>query len=348
MSTPAFRRLLGPLVALVFLAAAAPRAAAELVWTPGAGWKVDGGVFAGLVGQEAGKAKTLMDKAREAEEKGNLRVAAKTYEKAGERYGNSVFGPEAYFRAAKMRLARREYYKAFENFQHVIGRFPNDPRFGEIIVQQYRIAATLMDGGRNRTWGWLPGFRNRERAIEMFELLLVNAPHHEYAPLAMMAIARAHERLGNEEEAIDALDRMINAYGQSLLAPDAYLRLAQTHASLVDGPSYDQASTKDAITFYEDFLILFPSDGGIVKAESGLEQMKTTLAQSKITMGDFYFYKRSNFKAARVFYNEAITAFPDSAIAAKARERLTEVDAREAQAKGETGAAPRKKFLGLF
>ena len=40
--------------------------------------------------------------------------------------------------------------------------------------------------------------------------------------------------------------------------------------------------------------------------------MKTILAQSKIYIGDYYFYKRVNFAAAKVFYNEAITAFPDS------------------------------------
>jgi outer membrane protein assembly factor BamD len=45
-------------------------------------------------------------------------------------------------------------------------------------------------------------------------------------------------------------------------------------------------------------------------------------------MADFYFYKRSNFKAARVFYNEAITAYPESAIAARAKARLVEVEAK--------------------
>jgi outer membrane protein assembly factor BamD len=106
------------------------------------------------------------------------------------------------------------------------------------------------------------------------------------------------------------------------------LKLAQTHASLVDGPYYDQGATKEAITYFTDFMLLFPSDGSVAAAEKGLDNMKTMLAESKIRMADFYFYKRSNYKAARVFYNEAITAYPESAIAERAKARLVEVEAK--------------------
>ena len=55
--------------------------------------------------------------------------------------------------------------------------------------------------------------------------------------------------------------------------------------------------------------------------------MRTILAESKIKMADFYFFKRDNYTAARVFYNEAITVYPDSAVAQLAKTRLAEVDA---------------------
>jgi outer membrane protein assembly factor BamD len=84
--------------------------------------------------------------------------------------------------------------------------------------------------------------------------------------------------------------------------------------------------------------------------------MKTMLAESKMKIGDFYFYKRNNFTAAKVFYNEAITAYPESEIAKRAKLRLADVEARasgkpvpkENKAQGDTPAPARKKFLGLF
>jgi outer membrane protein assembly factor BamD len=200
-------------------------------------------------------------------------------------------------------------------------------------------------------WGLLPGFKQRDKAIEYFETILANAPYSDYAPLALMNIARGHNYLKQTEEAIDALDRMINTYPQSILTPDAYLKLAQTHAKLVDGPYYDQASTKESITYYTDFMLLYPSDANVAVAEKGLDQMKTMLAESKIKIGDFYFHKRDNYKAARVFYNEAITAYPDSAVANRAKAKLAEVDAKAARNAPAAPGAPapvKKKRFWIF
>jgi outer membrane protein assembly factor BamD len=171
-----------------------------------------------------------------------------------------------------------------------------------------------------------------------------------------MSIARAHQILGNPELSIDALDRMINTYSKSLLTPDAYLRSAQAYASLVEGPYYDQTSTKEAITYFEDFVILFPGDPNIAAAEKGLTQMKQVLAESKMKIGDYYLKYRKNYKAAKVFYNEAITNYPDSPVAVRARAQLVKVDAmlgyqeKAAAAAGAHAPAPapppkKKRFL---
>ncbi|MEO6567396.1 MAG: outer membrane protein assembly factor BamD, partial [Opitutaceae bacterium] len=295
---------------------------ADLVWEPKSGWRLEGGAFAGLTGSDGRNALDLMNKAREAEENKSYGSAVKSYTKVAKRYPNSVYAPEALYRSGTLRLARKEYTKAFEDFQGVIGRYPNTKRFNDIVGEQYRIASALLDGARNHSWGWFPGFRAREKSLGYFETILVNAPYSDYAPLSLMNIARGHQKFGNQPEAIDALDRMINTYPQSLLAPDAYLKIGETHSTLVDGPYYDQASTKEAITYFTDFMLLFPNDQNIGSAEKGLDGMKTMLAESKMRMADFYFYKRDNYTAARVFYNEAITAYPESAIAERAKKRL--------------------------
>ena len=353
MRSVSVRRLpaiLGFLFSVVYVLSATVRA--DLVWTPQTGWRVEGGALSGLAGAEGRNALDQMNKARAAEEAGSGRSAIRTYQAIAKRYPNAIYAPEALYRSARIRLGRKDYTKAFEDFQQVLSRYPNTRRFNEIVGEQYRIASALLDGARGRMfWGLLPGFKQRDKAIEYFETILSNAPYSDYAPLALMNVARGHQRLGNVENAIDALDRMINNYSQTLLAPDAYLKLAQTHASLVDGPFYDQGATKEAITYFTDFMLLFPSDTNIASAEKGLDGMKTMLAESKMRMADFYFYKRSNFKAARVFYNEAITAYPESAIAQRAKVRLAEVEAKATNqppppaAPGEPQPKKKKRFL---
>ncbi|MBK9989668.1 MAG: outer membrane protein assembly factor BamD [Verrucomicrobia bacterium] len=323
--------------------ALAGNARAELVWTPQSGWKVEGGALVGVSGKEAQGALEMMNKARAAEEKGNLMTAAKYYKRAAKMYPNSIYAPEAQYHLGKVQLARKKYAKSFEAFQTVALRYPSTTRYNEIIGLQYSIASALLDGARGRVFGIFPGFANREKGIQFLEILLIEAPYSDYAPIAMMSIAQGHAYLRNSEEAMDALDRMINTYPQSVLAPDAYLSLGKAHATLVEGANYDQASTRDSITYYEDFMILFPSDNNVAKAEKGLTEMKVILADSKMKIGDFYFFKRDNYKAARVFYNEAITVYPDSEIAAQAKQRLVEVDAAVAKA-----SAPAKKKRFFF
>lgn len=353
MPSLSLRRLLSGLIAATLLILAPARLAADLVWSPQTGWHMEGGALSGLAGTDGRNALDLMNKARNLEERGNAGGAIKTYNKVVKRYGNSVYTPEALYRAAHLYLGRKQYTKAFESFQQIVGRYPNTKRFNEIIGEEYRIASALLDGARGRAWGWLPMMTNRSQALEYFEVIILNAPYSDYAPLSLMNIARGHQRLHNIPEAIDALDRMINSYPQSLLTPDAYLKLAQTHASLVQGPYYDQASTKEAITYFQDFMILFPNDPGVGPSETGLADMRTVLAESKMKMADFYFLKRDNYTAAKVFYNEAITVYPDSPVAARAKARLAQVEAAAAGAKPDTteptdGAAPAKKKKRFF
>jgi outer membrane protein assembly factor BamD len=343
----ALRYLCFALIAIAASVLLTTRARADLVWTPQEGWQLEGGALSGLAETEGHNAIDLMNKGRAAEEKHNYGTALRHYGKVVKKYPNSIWAPEALYRSANLRLLRRQYYKAFDDYQVIIGKYPSTKRFDEIIGKQYHIATILLNGGRNHFFfALIPGFTNRERGVQYCEQVVLNAPYNTYAPLALMESASGQRKAGNIEEAIDALDRFINDYPQNILAPDAYLRLAQMNAALVDGPSYDQASTKEAITYYQDFMILFPGDHNIGAAETGLAEMKQTLAESKIKMADFYFYKRSNFVAARVFYNEAITSYPDSDVANLAKKRLAEVETAATKAKN--SPVSKKRILGIF
>jgi outer membrane protein assembly factor BamD len=342
MPLPAVLLRFAPLFAALTLLFLPARLAADLVWTTEEGWKLEGGVVSGLPPHDNYRALELMNKARTAEDKRSYGSALRTYKKVTKRYPSSVYAPEAFFRTGHILLARHQYLKAFVAFQEIVLRYPNTTKFNEVVGEQYRIACALLDGSRNRSWFLLLRFKNREGAIAMYEQIIANAPYSEYAELSLMCIARAHQRFKNPPERIDALDRMINAYPKSLLAPDAYLQIAQAQASLVEGPDYDQTATKEAITYYEDFMILYPGDPNIAVAEKGLAQMKQVLAESKLRIGKYYFKYRNNYKAARVFYNEAITDYPDSSIAARARAQLVRVDAKLSEQEKATASAGKK------
>ena len=55
--------------------------------------------------------------------------------------------------------------------------------------------------------------------------------------------------------------------------------------------------------------------------------MENLLAKSRLDLGDFFYYYRSNNTAALVFYNEAITLAPNSDSAQEARLRIEDIEA---------------------
>src|SRR5688572_5606151 len=166
---PAVRALPFWLVVSSFLFAASARA--DIVWHPDTGWQIEGGVLAGVTGPAARNALELMNRAREAEERGSNGSAIRAYRRVSKRYPSSAYASEALYRTGKLYLLRKQYFKSFQAFAQVTISYPNTKYFNDIIGEQYRIASALLDGARNRYWGIIPGFKNRTRAIEYFEVI---------------------------------------------------------------------------------------------------------------------------------------------------------------------------------
>jgi outer membrane protein assembly factor BamD len=276
---------------------------------------------------EADIAATQLAIAREKYQAGHLSAASRKLKKLIKDYPTSRAAGEALHLRGLIYMAKERWKKGFDQLQRAIEEHPEYEHFDQIISSQFDCATALMEGARGRILWVFPGFKQYDTAAKQFEQIVGNAPYSDYAPLALMNIALVSETREEPEEAIDALDRLINYYPQSMLAPDAYYNLAQTYSSLVQGEEYDQGSTRQAISYYEDFLILFPTSNYTGEVEAHLKQMENLLASSRLNLGNFYYYFRSNNTAALVFYNEAITIAPDSEAAAEARNRIEDIEA---------------------
>ncbi|MDX2110046.1 MAG: tetratricopeptide repeat protein [Verrucomicrobiota bacterium] len=270
-----------------------------------------------------------MESAAASQRRGSRGNALKEYKVVYKKYPGSRYAPEALYQTGLIRMEQKKWRKGFEAFQQLLNKYPDFPQFDDVIAQQFTIATSLAEGINVRYLGFIP-FRNFERANEYYEKLILNAPYSDYAPLALMNVANIHRYKREQPEAIDALDRLINNYPQSLLAPDAYMNLADTFASLVDGPLYDQGATREAIGYYQDFLILYPTSPLVKRGEEGLTTMQEVHADSKFVLGNYYYKHRDYLPGAKVFLNETITTAPNSQAAAKARDLLAKIAAIEA------------------
>lgn len=258
---------------------------------------------------------------------GNAGSANRRFKKMIKKYPNAQATGEARFLRGQILMSNGKWVQAFDNFQELIAEHAAYENFDNVIGAQFECATALMEGARGSILWVIPGFKQYDKAINQFEQIVRNAPYNDYAPLALMNIAIVAEQEEDPEIAIDALDRLINYYPQSMLAPDAYYNMAETYSNLVKGAEYDQGSTRQAISYYEDFLILFPQSSYLGEVEANLESMENLLASSRLTLGDFYYIYRGNNTAALVFYNETITIAPESESAAEARQRIVDIEA---------------------
>ena len=293
---------------------------ADLVWTQESGWQFEGGVLGGVLGESASAKNALeaMNKAKEAQLDDSLGTALSYYKLVVDEYPDSIFAPEAYFQMGELYLEMNMFTDSFNCYEKILKNYPDYPKFNLVIAQEYKIAQKIQSGATPYLWGWMPWFSDYNEAIKIYESVISNAPFSDYAPMALMNIAIVAQEIDRPELAIDALDRLINSYPQSMFTPDAYLQMAKTYRDMSEGPDYDQASVVKAKDFYQDFMILFPDNPDIATAEAGYEVMLDMHARSRLNMGDFYYYYRDNFKAASIFYNETITLAPKSLAAEEA------------------------------
>ena len=297
---------------------------------------------------------------------GDLRKALDIYENFAKRRSDATLtreneqiqiGPEALFRAAIIRENRGDWQKAFKHLK-LIAEAYTDYNFERVAESLMRIAERLAKEKLPRKWGVIPRFRSGNQDRMRLDQIAGLARGPKFAPRALMALAEIAAKDNKDDEAIDALERLVNLYPENYLCEEAYFLLAKIYESRVSGPAYDQGSTLKALNFFEDYIILYSKSPPRSKheegeayqsrlteakerrtqAELGRKKMRETLAASKVEVGRFvekygqYFmvrWKELGNGPALQFYNEAITTAPESEAARVAEKKVAKLRASD-------------------
>ena len=313
---------------------------------------------------EPQEAKRWFNEADGHQKKGDLGKALSLYEKFAKRRSdtqiqvrgeNVSVGAESLFRAANIREKRGDWQKAFQHLRLVAQAYTNYD-FERIAEALMRLAERLAKEDQPRKWGVIPRFRSgNEDRLRLNQIVdLARGP--KFAPRALMALAEISLKDEKEEDAIDALERLINLYPENYLCEKAYFLMAEIYRGKVAGPSYDQGSTLKSLNFYEDFLILYEKPPAMSKHESqesysdrvkafqvrrkkaelGRKEMRQILAMSKVEVGEYvenygkFFmtrWKELGNRPALQYYNEAITSAPESEAARIAEGKVKQLKA---------------------
>ncbi|MDR1413607.1 MAG: tetratricopeptide repeat protein [Puniceicoccales bacterium] len=306
---------------LLSLVACLATAMADLSWTAEAGWQPTSDVAAEFNGAPK-EALELMNVARLAQEKNQHTAALSKYKQLCKQFPDTIFAPEAYYQTGKIKLSRSQFSDAFKAFNTITKKYPEYPRFNDVLHEEFEIARLVKSGERPKYLGIIPGLKNDQAAIDFYEKVVEDAPFSDMAPLALVHISEIAMNKNKIPKVISTLERLIDEYPLSEYVPEAYLKLGEIYANMIKSPLYDQGAAKLAMNYYEDFLILYPNHERAQEAQENYKAAKLRLAESKLLIGDFYFNIRNNPKAANIMYRRAAKLFPDSDVAVIAHEKI--------------------------
>lgn len=264
---------------------------------------------------------------------GDCKDAYRLYENVISAFPTTLFAAEAFYQQCVILTMLRQFEDAFERIQVLVETYPGSDRIADALAQGYMIAEMGRQGIRPRKFGGrIPWLKDRRAVLRFYDALYAMAPQSAIAPRVLFQKGSFASEIATEmfegdrtQEAIDAFELLISVHPDSPLVPEAYLRLAATYESLCPGADWDQVSTRRALNYYTDFYSLYPEHPKAEFAYNRTEALRSLIAANRLSVGDFYYVRRNNTRAALGFYNEALTHAPDSPAAAEARKRIEKI-----------------------
>jgi tetratricopeptide (TPR) repeat protein len=308
------------------------------------------------------EAKKWFLEAIELQRTGELSDALKLFEKFTKRrcdliidFENTptLIGPESIYRAAMIREKQGDWKKSFDHLQLIAKAYVRYD-FERVASSLMRIAEQIATEDLPKKWGVMPRLRSGAEDRERFNQIVELSRGPKFAPRALLVLAETSLKDDKTEDAVDALERLVNYYPEHYHCEKAYFMLGEIHQGFVSGPSYDQGATLKALNYYEDYVILFdqPPPKGASETQKQFEQrikesferkelvrkhrqaMRESLAQSKLEVGKYveqygkYFmvrWRELGNQPALQFYNQAITTAPESNAAREAEKSVAKL-----------------------
>jgi outer membrane protein assembly factor BamD len=271
-------------------------------------------------------AQEQLEWAMEFYEAGDFKRAISELKKLVEYYPNSKHAPVAQYYIGRCYEDLESYFHAYLAYQHVIEAYPHAKNREEIIKRQYEIGMLFFEGRKAKMLG-LAVLPATDKAIEIFEQVIVNSPYGEYADKSLFKVGEAYKKTNRFAEAALAFQRLVEEYPSSELAQKANYEVAQCGYLASLGYSYDQEITDAAIDKFRDFIEDADSEELTQQAKDSLRKLKDKKAEGLYDTAKFY-EKTGKYNSAILYYKELADKYPESPLAADAVNRQMKLESR--------------------
>ncbi len=310
-----------------------------IIYRSDEGWSVEGDEGSVLE-------KTASDQMRRAERleaENSLGAAVKAYQGLVKHFSLSALAPKAQQKSGILLERMGQYEAAYSAYEKYLTKYPKGDDFGAVVESMYKIAKLFLEGAKRRVFG-VPVASSMEKAQEMFDGIVKNAPFSKWAPLAQFDSGQALEKQNKLPEAISAYQQLVSRYPTDPVAQTALYQIGYVRLREYREGSYDKNDALKAREAFEEFINRYPDSEKVAQARENLKSLETGQTKGTLDIAKFY-DKTKQYKAAVIYYNDVIKSQPGTADSDFATKRIEALKAQVGEdalqagpEKAETGA----------
>ena len=219
-------------------------------------------------------------------------------------------------------------FEAFKAYQVVIEKYPFSDLSTEVIKKQYEIGNNFLEGRNKRGKFSSVILGSDYDVIEVFRMVIKNAPYGEYAAPSQYKIALYLQEKYLYEEARDEFEKVMNDYPDSEWAKAAKYQIALADAKRSTSAQYDQEVTKVATEEFKEFVKVYPDAQLSQDAHEHIGMLNEKEAENNFLIAQFY-EKQKQYKSAKIYYNAVVEDFANTKWASKALLKLREISLKD-------------------
>ena len=249
--------------------------------------------------------------------------AIEEFEKLTEAFPSSRLAAEGVYFAGLAWEKKDETAKAANAYQKLVDKYPYSDRIKDAMKREFEIANELASGGKVKVLG-MPVLPGQEKALELYNHIVKNAPFGTYGDQAQFKIGELYKRQGEYELARKAFQTLVDEYPGSELVTKARYEIARSSMLASNSEQFNDQHAEKAIEEFQDFKKEFPAETQALEADESIRQIRAEKAKRAYSVASFY-EGQKKWKSAKVYYQELVRNYPETPSAALAKKKLEDV-----------------------
>ncbi len=246
--------------------------------------------------------------------------AIEEFEKLTEVYPTSRLAAEGVYFIGLSWEQKGDPSKAADAYQKLVNKYPYSDRIKEAIKHEFEIANEFSGGGKVKMLG-VPVLPGQDKALELYQHIVKNAPFGSYGDQAQFQIGELYKRQGEYELSRKAYQTVVDEYPQSELVPKARYQIAYSSMLASKKSQYDEQHAQQAIQEFEEYKDKFPVEPQALEADESIKTIRSEKAERDLKVALFY-EDQKKWNSAKVYYEDLIRNYPETRAAAQAKKNL--------------------------